>query len=569
MLLGLCIILLPCVASAQPAQENYLPKKSQLYFRWDGMQKHQAAFDKTAVGKMMQGETGKFLDELWDFAYENLRNAAQNEPKIEPLLKDLTKVIVSLHRNGLVLGIEVDKVNPPTVQAVLVFPKAAGESGTLLSLIQKIAEETRAEVKNTKVGKRFVNTIEVEVVKLGWWGQGEDAIIFLGTTDPVDYAKDIDAKKTGIAKHALYQKVMDFKEFDTASRGFFDVTSVLNVVSEIAPPAEKIVDELGLKGLKNITFVSGFDGPAERSVVEADLPSPRKGLLSLASTKKISLKDLPVLPSDLTGFSAGSANLSKSYGVITKTIESVLGLVAPNKVDDVKDAIKNFEGAVGVDINKDLFENFGDLVVSYSSPSDGILGTGAVVAVQVKDGKKMGATIDKLFKAIPPFPGGELSLKKKTYHGGEIMQLALTGPAANAHIASIGIYKNWFVYSQYPTPIKGFILRQKGELPEWKPDASLTKALAQFPSEFNSIQVSDPRPTVRTLLSAAPLVLNLVNTFGALGSQFGGFTYRPFDLELIPHAQEATRHLFPNVTVSTDDGKRVRSESRGSLLLPF
>src|SRR6516165_625567 len=210
MLLGLCIILLPCVASAQPAQENYLPKKSQLYFRWDGMQKHQAAFDKTAVGKMMQGETGKFLDELWDFAYENLRKAAQNEPKVEPLLKDLTKVIVSLHRNGLVLGIEVDKVNPPTVQAVLVFPKAAGESGTLLSLIQKIAEETRAEVKNTKVGKRFVNTIEVEVVKLGWWGQGEDAIIFLGTTDPVDYAKDIDAKKTGIAKHALYQKVMDF-----------------------------------------------------------------------------------------------------------------------------------------------------------------------------------------------------------------------------------------------------------------------------------------------------------------------------------------------------------------------
>jgi hypothetical protein len=63
--------------------------------------------------------------------------------------------------------------------------------------------------------------------------------------------------------------------------------------------------------------------------------------------------------------------------------------------------------------------------------------------------------------------------------------------------------------------------------------------------------------------------MNLVNTFGALGAQFAGFQYRPFDLDLIPHAGEATRFLFPNVTISTDDGKRVRSESRGSLLLPF
>jgi hypothetical protein len=569
MVLGLCIILSPSVAWAQPAQENYLPTKSQLYFRWDGMQKHQAAFNKTAVGQMMQGETGKFLDELWDFAYENLKTAAQNEPKVEPLLKDLTKVIVSLHRNGLVLGIEVDKINPPMVQAVLVFPKAAGESGTLLPLIQKIAEETRADVKNIKVGKRFVNTVEVEMVKLGWWGQGEDAIVFLGTTDPVDYAKDIDAKKTGITQHVLYKKVVNFKEFETASRGYFEVTSVLKVAAEIAPPAEKIIDGLGLKGLKSVTFVSGFDGPAERSVVDADISGPRKGILSLASQKKISLKDLPVLPSDLSGFSAGSANLSKSYDVITKLIEGVLSVAAPDQVDNVKDAIKNFEGAIGVDINKDLFENFGDVVVSYRSPSDGILGTGAVVAINIKDGKKMGATIDKLVKAIPAIPGGELTLKKKAYRGGEIMQITMAGPQANAHLATIGIYKDWFVYSQYPTSIKGFILRQEGEIPAWKPDASLTKALAQFPSEFNSIQVSDPVPTVRTLLAAAPLVLDLANTFGALGAQFAGFQYRPFDLDLIPHAQAATLHLFPNVTVSTDDGKRVRSETRGSLLLPF
>jgi len=54
-----------------------------------------------------------------------------------------------------------------------------------------------------------------------------------------------------------------------------------------------------------------------------------------------------------------------------------------------------------------------------------------------------------------------------------------------------GIYKDWFIYAQYPTPIKGFILRQEGILPAWKADAELTKVLEQFPSEFTSIQVTD------------------------------------------------------------------------------
>ena len=114
------------------------------------MEKHHAAFEKTAVGKMMKGETGVFLDELWKFTHENLHNAAQNEPKVVPMLKDFTKLIVTMYQDGLVVGVEVDKVIPPTVQAVMVFPKAAGESGTLLPLIQKIAEETKADVKKTQ-----------------------------------------------------------------------------------------------------------------------------------------------------------------------------------------------------------------------------------------------------------------------------------------------------------------------------------------------------------------------------------------------------------------------------------
>jgi hypothetical protein len=565
MVFGLLIALAPSVASAQTAQENYLPSKSQFYFRWDGMQKHRAAYDKTAAGQMMKGDTGKFLDELWVYIQEQLQNVAANEPKVGPLLKDVGKILSTMHNNGVVIGLEVDTITPPVVQAVLVFPKAAGESGALIPLIHKIAEETKVEVKSSKAGKRFVHHLDFQFVKFGWWGQGEDAVLFLGTTDPTAYAEAIDAKKTGLAANPLYKKVVGFKEFPTASRGYFDMAGVIKTAAGIAPQAGPVIDELGLKGIKSVTFVTGYEGIYQRSVVDVDMPGPRKGLLAFSSPKKISMKDLPVLPSDLTSFSAGTLNVSKSYDVLLGMAEGVVRVFDPGKADEIKETVKAFEGVIGIDVNKDLFGSFGDLFVSYSSPSDGILGTGGLLAVQIKDGKKLENAIDKVVKAIPAFPGGEISLKKKSLLGAQLLQLEVSSPQLTSNVATLAIYKNWLLYASYPQPIKGFILRQEGKLPPWKADEALTKVLAKFPSEFSSISVSDPRPTMQTVLAAAPLVMNLVNTLGAVGAQFGGIQgFRPFDLDLIPHAQEATLGLFPNVTISIDDGKRIRADTRAS-----
>jgi hypothetical protein len=565
MVFGLLIALAPSAASAQTVQENYLPSKSQLYFRFDGMQKHQAAFDKTAAGQMMKGDTGKFLGELWKYVQEQLQNVAANEPKVGPLLKDVGKIVSSMHNNGVVFGLEVDTVLPPVVQTVIVFPKAAGESGALIPLIQKIAEETKVEIKTAKSGKRFVSHLDFQFVKFGWWSQGEDAVLFLGTTDPTDYADAIDAKKTGIAGNPLFKKLVGFKEFPTASRGYFDMTGVIKVASGAHPQAGPVIDELGLKGIKSVTFVTGYEGIYQRSIVDVDMPGERKGLLAFSSPKKISMKDLPVLPNDLTAFSAGTLNVSKAYDVLLGMAEGIVRVFDPAKADEIKETVKAFEGVIGIDVNKDFFGSFGDLMVSYSSPSDGILGSGALVAIQIKDGKKLENAIDKIVKAIPALPGAEITLKKKPYHGAQLLQLEISSPQVTSNAVTLGIYKNWLLYASYPQPIKGFILRQEGKLPAWKADESLTKVLKTFPSEFSSISVSDPRPMVQTVLAGTPFVMNLVNTFGSVGAQFAGIQgFRPFDLDLIPHAQEATLGLFPNVTISTDDGKRVRSDTRAS-----
>jgi hypothetical protein len=567
MALAVLFLLSPGLAWAQSGPESILPAKSQLYFRWDGAKAHREEFGKTAFGKTMKGDTGKFLDELWTYATENVEQVLdQNQPQAAGIFRDVKKALTGVVQSGVVLGVEVDKINPPKVNAVLVFPGAAGETGTFLPLIQKAAEAARVEIKDVKVGRRFVHRLEVDGAPglfVGWWNEGEDAVVTVGTVDPAEYAKLVDAKKTGLGKNPLYKKVQGFNDFTTGSRGFLNVAGIVAAVEDVSPEASRFVDALGVKGLKSITFVAGYDGPAFRNVVEVDMPGKRSGLLSLASTKKFSIKDLPVMPSDATSFSASSMEVGKAYDVIYQIVESGFRIFAPDQADKIPEGLKAVEAMLSVNLRDDLFACFDDMAVSYSSPAEGPLGLGATTLIKVKDGKKLARTIETIVKNIPNQPGFELSLKKKKYRDADIMDLHVKSDFFSIRLGSIAVYKGWFIYSQYPQGVKGFVLRSSGELPVWKADADLTKVLKDFPEAYTAIQVSDPRPTIEAVLSVAPFVVDLLNNLTKFVPNL-----RPFDIDLIPHAQEATRGLFPRVTITTDDGKRIRSESRSSIGLP-
>jgi hypothetical protein len=543
------------------AQEQLLPSSSQLFFRWDGMKAHQELFNKTAVGKLVQGETGTFLKELWKYIKEvGVPEANKLDPQAAAYIADAEKIIEGFYRDGMLFALEVEQVNPPRAVALVVFPKGAGETGTLLPLIQKLTTKGKVDVKDVKVGKRFVHQVNIEnKVHIGWWGEGDDAIVCIGTEEAAEYARRIDAKKTGLADHAVYKKIADFKEFTTCTRGFFDMKGVIKVAKDVAPQAEAVIEELGLAGLADITFLSGFDGMYERSIMDVSTPGPRKGLLALSSAKKVNLKDLPKLPHNLTTVSVSSSDVSKTYDSLMKTVEGVVKVFAPNDADNIKEGIKAFEGVLGISLKDDVFAALGDLSVGYSTPSEGFFGLGGVAAMQVKDGKKLANTINTLVKAIPPLPGAEFSLKRTEYKGGEIIDLSMKSEFSS-NVASFGFYKGWFVYSSYPQPIKGFIMRQVGELPAWKADENFDKLTAWLPKEYSAMSYTDSRAGVEQVFASLPFLFQIANT--ALSKEFPNI--RPFPVEIIPHAQEVTRNLFPRVSVTTDDGKKVRVETRGS-----
>src|SRR5690606_2640632 len=114
--------------------------------------------------------------------------------------------------------------------------------------------------------------------------------------------------------------------------------------------------------------------------------------------------------------------------------------------------------------------------------------------------------------------------------------------------------------SYYPQPVRGFIARCQGELTSWKPSPVVSQSLGRLPDHFIAVSHTDPRPTIRQVLAVAPMVMALVNSFNKELN---------LDVGSLPNSQEVNRHLFPNVSVVTDDGKVVRLHSRSSLPLPL
>src|SRR5690242_1928432 len=71
--LAFVLLLLPGSGrAADDAPERLLSASTQVYLRWDGIDAHKAAYAKTSLGQMMQGDTGTFVTGL----FNNLQTSA-------------------------------------------------------------------------------------------------------------------------------------------------------------------------------------------------------------------------------------------------------------------------------------------------------------------------------------------------------------------------------------------------------------------------------------------------------------------------------------------------------------
>jgi hypothetical protein len=552
------------------APEQLLPAATQIYLRWDGTKAHRAAYDQTALGKMMKGDTGKFFSGVFGLLSETVVSTLTTQgllegkrpEELQRLQKDSAeagKLLGLLGDQGFVLAIEGRSVLPPSAQVTLIVPGAGAKPGPLFGTLRLVTSLAKVPVKEVKADGHTYSVIEAGPASLGWWIEGQHAVV-VATTDSIPEA----AKRMRSGDHlrlpsnSLYKQLTGFKEFETSARAFLDTQALAKLARSSHKEAGPLIKEIGLDGLQSVVFYSGFQGDAERSLTEISTAGERRGLLNLLSGKPFTLKDVPKLPPDVFSWSMSTFDPGVWHDTAVHSVEAVIRLASPDQLPQMKQFLKQVDQALGINLRKDLLASIGPQLVQYSSPSEGIFSLSQTVMIKVRDRAKLEETLDKMIHALGTQFGKEVTITRKKYHGVDVHEVYV---AAQGFILvpTYAIHGDWLVMSYYPQPVQGYILRATGELPAWKPGEHVKKSLGMMPKEMLSISVTDPRPSIRQLLTFAPLIAGTVRSF----------TETKIDVGSLPNAQEATQHLFPNVTVTEDTGNKIRIHTRASLALPI
>jgi hypothetical protein len=568
----LLLLLAPTVGRAADAPpEQLLPASTQIYVRWDGIERHRDAYEKTALGKMMKGDMGKFLGSVYTQVQETLGSTLtvgellQGVPpdQLKKMVADAAeapKMLTMLGEHGFIVGMEVGSVAPPEAYVTVIIPDAGAKPEPVFGTLRLAAALAKEEIKEKKINGTTVYSLPVGPASAAWWVDGKHIVLAAGTGSAEDLVKRAHAEDKRLTDNPLFKKLTDFKEFETAARGFVDLAALVKLGGSVNADVDQILDELGLKQLKSVTIHSGFEDEAERGVFELELADgPRKGLLNLSSGKPFTLKDVPPLPADVLNWTMANFDAKVAYDEGLQVTERILKIVAPDQLPRVKDLIKKLDTDLGIDLRKDLLGSLGDQVVSYTSPGEGFLTLGTTVLIKVKDAKKLDEVLKQAIKGAAKLAGQDVTIKKRTYHGVALHEVHLRQQGF-IYIPTYTIHDDWLAIAYYPQPVQGFILRSKGEVGVWKPGPKTAASFAKLPKEFVSVYYSDPRPTLKFVLSLAPLVGGIVESF---------VPESRFDTGLIPNAHEVTRYLFPNVSVGTVKGNIIRVETRASLALPF
>jgi hypothetical protein len=564
------LLLVPAVARAQDAPEQLLPAGTQVYLRWDGIDAHKAAYDKVALGKMLQGDTGKFVASVFSQFQDLLGSAVVQEllqgvppeklQKVQADALEAPKLVPLLGKHGLILAAEVRGLEPPDAQVTIILPDAGDSAGPLLAAIRLAAALSKQEIKESKVAGRTVYQLAGAPITIAWWVEGKHLLLTGGLHSPDILIKRLDGKEPRLTENPLFQRVRDFKDFETGARAFVDVAALVKVAgSRKDENLAKLLSDLGLDAIKSLVLYSGFDGAAERDVLELDTSGPRKGALRLLAAKPFKLGDLPPVPPDAASWTMTNFDFKVAYDEGVKAAENVVRIASPDDLPKLKEALKQVDDLLGIKLREDLLESLGDQLVQYTSAAEGPMFFGQTYLIKVKDPKKLQETLDQAVKGVSKVAGVDVTTKKRPFHGVDLYEVHVRQQGF-IFVPTYTIHKGWLAVSYYPQAVQGYILRANGELPAWKPEESTREALGKLPKEFVSISVSDPRPSVKQVLSLAPLVGGAVNSFAPESH---------FDVGAVPNGHEATRYLFPNVSVASMDKDVLRLETRASLALPL
>jgi hypothetical protein len=614
----------PCFAAdapADPAPEKLLPASTQLFVKWDGIAAHRDAYKNSFWGDLMAGPTGDSVRALLARGPKLLGSSVLADPLLDGKppaelkanladLKAVEKVVELVADRGIIVAAEVREPAPtikglgqalgglvggkmpgpeallPDAQVIVIVPDVGDRADILFGTMRLVMKKLDAKVepfgkKGFQIRAEGNGPIQLHAA---WWSEGPHFILYAGSRKPGDVAAELTANvaKGGVTGHPLFQRSLKTGDFESVTRGFVDTEKVINLAKNLAGPfvpgLKERLDSTGIAGLKAVVFSSGFDGKESRALYEFDVPGERKGITKVLKNVPLGLNDLPPMPPDVSRFSALRVDPTATYDAGLGLVEF---LTMNQEFGVEEDAGKNNPSAVikarkdylareadkflGIAVSEDLLPHLGDKVVVFQSPTEGLQVFGTVVCISVKDAAKVKTAVDRVQRALEAIANSPIKVRKKTLKGVEYREFYARG--FGVVTPTYAIVDDWLVVAGHPQGVQGVILRAKSDLPKWKPDAATAKRLAKMPADGCGLQYNDPKSTASNLCTIGPLFLSAFGMRGAFNETESDFD--PIDVGIVPNAHELNRHLFPNLTVTRDDGKTIRIEVNESFSLPL
>src|SRR5205823_4030563 len=152
----------------------------------------------------------------------------------------------------------------------------------------------------------------------------------------------------------------------------------------------------GPDSFESLVYYCGFDGSTRREVAELDLAQERTGAARLLGGNALRWDEMPPLPADVGKWSAHRFNLGDGYALFTKYLD----ILKPHEEgDDNEPSASAYDKTAGIALKEELFDQLGDMIVTWSSPSEGAVMLGQVLAIRVKDGARVESALDQIVQA--------------------------------------------------------------------------------------------------------------------------------------------------------------------------
>ena len=505
-----------------------------------------------------------------DLASQGLNAALAGAPPSVPSAQLILDTFKTVARKGIAVAIVGKDAKKPEI-VIAVRGGAAPPLRPMMDMVFQYLTQTRGPGKSvTKAGRTISIAGVTDDHQQATWDEGDDRVI----CDPsiVDRVLAVlDGNEPSAAKTPLLAELAKADaSFEPLAVAFINVAPF----GPLPPDAAK----LGLDGVKRVDFRIGFQDDALVTISRAIAPAPRKGILALVDQPGFTLASLPPLPGGLTGFTAMSIDVGKTYYQVVAMIKAN----DPNGAKSVEEAEKSLHELLKMDLRRDVLAHMGPKLAFYTAPAQG--GPEAVaaamldmrIAIQIDDPAAIGKALGPLMEAF----NTQMRARPGQAEGAALEFVKTEGPMV---AYTMKIPPNPGLPPQLtnlePTVMVGkdrivFATRREGAEAAlaagkdakggaWKPTEKFVAMAEKLPKTMVFLNVNDPREMFPALVSALPFLVQSMNAAIQQASR-GNPNQAPrvpieVDPAKIPDPADLTRLLFPgSFAISTDsEGFRV------------